>query len=174
MSEVKDIYNDKYHLVNNEIIKYLDKFFRSINMPSIGGETPEGVDIKPPLEIIQSMDQPYGIRKCTINLLDLNMEFHLLEEMGAGDKKNTYIFYALEMHDGIHIQLGQFTIGSLKAEVLREALEYIWKYLMASSKYNNNGIDIADAHKLHSIIDHIYYIKTVYEYGFDFRGQKDE
>ena len=170
MSEVKDLYDDKYHLVNNEILKYLNKFFGSINILSIGGEIPEGVDIKPPLEIVQSMEQPYGRRKRTINLLDLNMKFHLLEEMGAETKKQTYIFYALEMSSGV--QVGQFAIGSLKAEVLREALEYIWKVLMASSKYNDNGIDTTNAYELHFIIDYIYYIKTVTEYGFDFLGGK--
>lgn len=37
MSEVKDLYDGKYHLVNNEILKYLNKFFGSFSPLAIGG-----------------------------------------------------------------------------------------------------------------------------------------
>lgn len=166
MSEVKDLYDGKYHLVNNEILKYLNKFFGRFSPLSIGGETPDGVDIEPPMEIVKTMETQYANCKCTMNLLDLNMKFHLLEVMDAETKRYTYIFYALELPTGI--QAGQFSIGAIKAEILREALEYVWKTLMSSSKYNDIGIDSTDAYELHSIIDYIYYTKTVTSYGFDF------
>lgn len=65
MSEVKDLYDGKYHLVNNEILKYLNKFFGSFSPLSIGGETPEGVDIEPPMEIVKTIETNYGNCKCT-------------------------------------------------------------------------------------------------------------